>query len=161
MEELTSVEIIAIAIRSEEDAADFYGRVSKMVKNDLVKSKYESLAREEVGHRHMLISLYKKMTGGVNPPKFTQSPTTAEGGIPIAMDNLEDMLKFAIARENEAEKVYGGAAKKCRERETQRIFQYLSGIERGHANALELELEAYCRDKNWYADNPDIQLVGP
>ena len=159
MKDLTSVEIIGLAIKSEDDAAEFYGAVAKTVKNDLVREKYESLAREEIGHKHVLTELYKKMTGEMTVPKIKGNYATAEYGHPISMDNMEELLQFAIARENEAEAYYMNAAKQAIDNNGKRILEYLASIERGHANMLEIELENYLKDKNWYSDNPDIQLV--
>lgn len=162
-EELTILEIVGLAIRSEEEAAEFYGSISKIIKNELVRAKYEALAREEVGHRHMLVELYKKMTGESGaPPKIPGKPSTAEGGkLPISAESLEDLLKLAISREHEASEFYRNASLRVTGNVSKRIFEYLSGIERGHEAMLKSELEAYLLDRDWYADKPDIQLVGP
>lgn len=159
---LTSVEAVGLAIRSEEDAAEFYNKVAKLVKNDLVRAKYESLAKEEVGHRLILVNLYKRMTGeNTAPPPIPGRPSTAEGGFPMALEAMEDILNFAIAREQEAQVFYKKAATATADISGKRTFEYLADIERGHELSLKAELDAYKRDKNWYADNPDIQLVGP
>lgn len=162
-ENLTFVEIIGLAIRSEEDAADFYGRVSKLIKNDLVRAKYESLAKEEVAHRHMLLELFRKMTGDRNAiPKIPGQPKTAEGGHPdFVTDSIEELLKFAIKKENWACEFYKSAAKQAVEANSKQILNYLSDIEHGHEMLLKTELDNYLRNANWYAEKPDIQLVGP
>lgn len=159
--DLTSLETLGLAIRSEEDAAEFYSAVAKLVKNKLVRDKYETLAREEIGHRQILVNLYKKFSGDPQPPKIKGSPKTAETGFPImALDSIEDMLNFAIIRENEANKFYRNAAKKTTDITAKRILEYLADIEHGHEIMLKAEFEAYKRDKGWYIDE-DIQLVGP
>lgn len=162
-EEPTLVEIIGLAIRSEEDAADFYGRMSKLIKNELVRKKYESLAKEEVGHRHMLVELYKKMTGEtLPPPGIPGKPQTAEAGEPsMTVNSIEELLNFAISRERKAFEFYQTAARRVANDNARRVFEHLSGIERGHETLLKSELESYLKNKNWYADKPDIQLVGP
>lgn len=160
--DLTSVEVIGLAVKSEEDAAEFYEKVAKIVKNDLVRAKYESLAKEELGHRQILVNLYKRLTGEDKaPPKVSGNAKTAEAGFPIALNVMEDVLKFAIAREQEARSFYEKAAAKTNDLTGKRTFEYLADIERGHEISLKTELDAYRRDKNWYAENPDIQLVGP
>jgi rubrerythrin len=159
MKNLTSVEIIGLAIKGEDDAAEFYGSIARVVKNELVREKYESLAREEIGHKHILTELYKKMTGEVSVPKITGDFKTAEYGHPVSVNELEELLQFAIARENEAEAYYMDAAKQAGDNNGKRILEYLASIEHGHATMLEIELENYRKDRNWYADNPDIQLV--
>ena len=157
---LTPVEIIGLAIRSEEEASAFYGHISKLVKNELVRSKYESLAREEGRHREMLVALYRKMTGEKGaPPKIPGDPATAEGGFPVENASIEDLLNFAIAREQEARRFYTKAAERTNDHTSKRMLEYLADIERGHETMLKSELDAYLRDKNWYAEHPDIQLV--
>ena len=68
-------------------------------------------------------------------------------------------MKLAIAREHEASNFYKAAAKSATDISGKRTLEYLAGIEHGHEVMLKMELEAYLRDKNWYSDNPDIQLV--
>lgn len=161
--ELTLVEVIGLAIRSEEDAAHFYGEVVKVIKNESVRVKYESLAREEIGHRHMLVELYKKMTGSPSaPPRIPGSPKTAEGGMPpFAVEALEDLLRLAIRREQEAGEFYRRAAVQSPEDNARRTFDHLAEIEHGHEILLKSELDSYLKDRDWYAEKPDIQLVGP
>ncbi|MFA4875435.1 MAG: ferritin family protein [bacterium] len=160
--ELTVVEIIGLGIRSEEDASKFYGSLSKKIQNELVRAKYEGLAREEEQHRRMLVGLYQKMTGEKNPPVIPGNPATAEGGgAPLISESIEELLQYAIEREREACEFYRRLAPKMSEPTSRRTIEYLADIERGHEGLIRSELEAYQRDKNWYADKPDIQLVGP
>jgi rubrerythrin len=158
--ELTTVEILGFAIRSEEEATKFYGALAKRIKNDLARARYESLAREETSHRQLLLNLYKKVTGGKNPPVIPGEPKTPEGGgVQIETEDVERLLQVAIDREQRAGAFYREMASKMRDANGRRLLQYLADIERGHEVMLASELEAYRRDKNWYADNPDIQLV--
>lgn len=161
-EDLTLLEIIGLAIRSEEDAAEFYGGIAKIIKNELVRAKYEGLAREEVGHRHMLVELYKKMSGEETPPRVPGHTATAEGGQPpFVTDSIEGLLHHAIRREVAANDFYRKAAVRAVDQGGQRTLEYLADIERGHELLLRAELGAYLRDRDWYAEKPDVQLVGP
>jgi rubrerythrin len=160
-EDMTVIEILGMAVRSEEDAAACYGTLAKKVQNPLVREKYESLAREEINHRRMLVSMYCTLTGENQPPRIPGNPETAEGGLPLGMDSIEDALQFSIERENIAEKTYRDAAQLATERATKHMFDYLADIERGHALLLQAELDAFHRDEEWYANHPEIQLVGP
>lgn len=159
--DLTTVEVLGLAIRSEEEAAEFYSSVAKMIKNELVRSKYEALAQEENRHREMLLGLYRRATGEKEAPVIPGSPRTAEGGFPIPKISVENLLRLAIAREQEAQAFYRRAAERTSDHTAQRMLQYLADIEHGHELMLNAELEAYLRDRDWYADNPDVQLVGP
>ena len=162
---LTAIEVIGTAIRSEEEAAKFYGRIAKMVGNEFVRIKYEALAKEEIGHRNLLIDLYNRLTDKMdNPPRVPGAPQTAEGG-PLpeqTTDNIEQMLKEAIAREKKASDFYRQAAESALDPSGKRILQYLSSVEHGHELMLSAELDAYQRDSEWYSKQPpDMIFVGP
>ena len=60
---LTPLEVIGLAIRSEEDAAEFYMYISRRIDNELVRTKYQQLAKEEAMHRKMLVEQYKRLSG--------------------------------------------------------------------------------------------------
>lgn len=163
---LTSLEVVGMAIRSEEDAAKFYGHISRMIENDLVRVKYEQLAKEEAGHRKMLVALYKEMTGTAeHPGRIPGEPETAEGGaIPEDIaDSIEDLLRLAVQREQDAHRFYREAAEKAKDLSGRRILEYLAGVERGHQAMLEKELESYLRDKEWYVgqQHPAMIHLGP
>lgn len=161
-EDLTLIEILGLAIKSEEEAALFYTNVAKMIKNDLVRGKYESLAREEVGHKHMLIGLYRKMTGEKEPPCIPTGVDVAEKySVQFNVDSIEEVLMYAIGREKHANEFYRKAAAKAIDVNSKRTLEYLADIERGHEVLLKSELDAYLRDRDWYAEKPDVQLVGP
>lgn len=162
-EGLTVLEVIGLAIRSEEEAADFYGHMAGRIKNELVRTKYESLAKEEIDHRHMLVELYKKMTGENSaPPKIPGKPKAAEGKKEgVASESFEKLLKIAIKREQEANDFYRKAAAHAIDTNAKRTFEYLADIEQGHELLLKREYDSYLRDRNWYAEKPDVQLVGP
>jgi rubrerythrin len=159
---LTSLEVIGMAIRSEEDASKFYGRISKLVGNPAVRKKYETLAREEVGHKQTLIDLYRTLAEGMaDPPPIPGSPETAEGGddAPSADATLEDLLKLAIQRERDAYDYYRAAARQSIEPSGVRVLEELAEIEHGHEVMLEKELAAYRRDREWYVSGNDDDLV--
>ena len=163
---LTSLEVIGMAIRSEEDAAKFYSHLADMIDNEVVSSKYRNLAKEEAGHRKMLVDLYKKMIGDKeNPPKIPGEPETAEGGnIPEEISNsLEELIILALNREQAAKDFYRQAAAAATDLSGKRILEYLVHVETGHEMMLKSELEAYRQDKDWYAGvtTPEMIHVGP
>jgi rubrerythrin len=160
---LTAIEILGLAIRSEEDAANFYGHVAKQIKNDIVKMKFLDLAREESAHRKILVDMFKKLTGsGILPKRIPGSPDTAEKGEgPVEITEIEKLLEMAIAREQKACAFYKDAAGRVCDVGGKKILEYLSSIEYGHEQLLRAELETFRKDKSWYADNPDVLLVGP
>jgi rubrerythrin len=159
--DLTIVEVLGLAIRSEEEAAKFYGGLARRVGNELVRAKFEALAREEGLHRRMLVALHAKTTGeDAPPPRIPGTPATAEGTEDLAAtDSLEELLLLAIRREREAAIFYRRAAERVGDPTGRNTLYYLADIERGHEVVLAAELEAYRRDASWYEGVPDLQLV--
>lgn len=160
-EQLTSVEVIGLAIRSEEEASKFYGGIAKRINNALVKARYEDLAREEVRHRKLLVGLYRQMTGEeFSPDRIPGDPEVAEGGWRAGeTENLERLIDLAIQREQQAAEFYESAAKNTRDASGRQALLYLADMEHGHAVILTAELEAYRRDQSWYSDFPDMPLM--
>ncbi len=164
--DLTSIEAIGLAVRSEEDAAKFYGHIAAMIENDAVRQKYRHLAFEEVKHRKLLVERYKEMTAGMErPPKIPGNPETAEGGaIPEDIaDSMEDLLKLAIKREQEAAAFYRQASQNARDLSGKRLFDQLVEVELGHEVVLNKELEAFRKDRDGYMGikSQEMQHVGP
>lgn len=164
--DLTSIEVLGMALRSEEDASKFYGRIAKMIRNDLVRAKYESLAKEEVNHGIMILNLYKQMMGSDDKlPRVPGEPQTAERGTAEgnASDSLEDLLKLAIGREKKAKEFYLEASEKAIDPSGRKVLYYLSQVEEGHEEMLKKELEAYLKNKGWYLgeDDEDMIHLGP
>lgn len=164
--QLTSLEVIGLAVRSEEDAAKFYTHIAQMIENDLVRAKYQHLAKEEVMHRKLLVQHYKEMSGeAAKPPPIPGTPQTAEGGaIPDEIaDSLGDLLKLAIEREYAARDFYRRAAAASVDLSGKRLLEYLAHVEQGHATMLENEHAAYLEDKKWYTGeaSPGMVHLGP
>jgi len=158
--EMTTLEIIGLAVKGEQDASDFYKKVADVIKNDIVKAKYEDLSKEELRHKAMLKKLYLKLTGENLPREIKGEKLTAEGGFPVVVSDLEEALLLAISREQEANRFYSAAAQKTSDQSAVNILQYLAEIEKGHELMLARELDSYLRDRDWYSNNPEIQLVG-
>ncbi len=164
--QLTSLEVIGMAVRSEEDAVQFYTHISQMIENEVVRAKYQHLAKEEAMHRKLLVDLYKKMAAEQKkPPKIPGNPVTAEGGaVPADIeDSLEALLTLAIQREHDACAFYRRAAESSADMSGRRILDYLVHVEAGHAEMLENEKEAYLENRKWYTgeDDPGLIHLGP
>ena len=157
--DLTAIEVVGIAIGKEKLAQELYKRMAGDIRNPLVKEKFLSLSREEHKHEEILTKIYEKMTGDVKlrSASFEIRPSD----LPKPDAALDELFVFAIEREREAQKMYTEAAQISTDESGRRTFQYLANFERGHEILLLAEFEDYKRDKNWYADMPDIQLVGP
>jgi rubrerythrin len=141
---LSMAEIIALAIRGEEDAITYYKKVSNAMARPDLREKCLTLAKEEERHRDMLLQLYRRMTGGEEElPDIPAETGTAEGGLPVALNDIESVLEYAVAREEEAEDFYRKAAERTEDEEAKKLFNQLADIENGHAQMFRAEKEAY------------------
>jgi rubrerythrin len=69
-EDLSDPEILALAIRSEEDATQTYTDFAEQLREDYPDSArmFTEMAQDEIGHRHRLIALFEKKFGDKLPP---------------------------------------------------------------------------------------------
>ena len=58
---LTTLEAVALAVRSEIESTDLYEKLAQRVKNPEVKEILEDLAADEEKHRQGLMNLYQRM----------------------------------------------------------------------------------------------------
>jgi rubrerythrin len=159
---LTAVEVIGLAIRSEEEAAKFYGHLSRRIKNDVVRQRYRHLAQEEMNHKEKLAALYRKMVGSDDiPPRVPGDPDTAEGGTgpEVGLESMEELLRIAVQREQEAQDFYREAASNAKDPSGERILLYLADVEHSHEMILKAELEAYLRDAQWYMGEEGQEMI--
>ena len=92
------------------------------------------------------------------------SNTAERGAIPEGIaDSIEDLLRLAIHREQEAKDFYRKAAAETTDPSGERILQYLADVEQGHELMLKNEMEAYLRDAEWYTrqETPEMVHAGP
>jgi rubrerythrin len=158
--ELTSIEVLGLAISQEVEANKRYQLMASQVSNPLVKEKFKSLAREERAHREMLYTLLQRYTGEAKPPLPKKAPRANKGfepNVPVA-----EALKLAIQKEREATNFYKNAAKNSSDPTGKRLLLYLALFEEGHERSLQIELDAVAKYPQWFEnDGADIQLVGP
>jgi len=148
-------------VKAEEDAENFYLKLAALIKNALVKVKFESFAKEERRHRDMLIGYYNDLTGEKNgPPALPKTVKAAESDdVEFVPESIDKLFLIAIDREAEAAAFYRNAADKASDPTGKRMLAYLADFEDTHEEILKRELEIYKRDKYWYAEFPEIQLV--
>jgi rubrerythrin len=159
-EELTSIEVLGLAVRQEVEAFKRYKLFADRVKNPLVKEKFLSLAREEKAHREMLYKILQKFTGEAKPPlpkNFPRLNKEAEINLP-----LHEILLLAIEKEREAQAFYRNAAKRAADPSGKRLLLYLAQFEEGHERTLKVEYDSISKFPQWFeTEGADIQLVGP
>jgi rubrerythrin len=138
LKELNLKEIIGYAIGSEDAASNFYWMIVKVFEpNDLVRHKFESIARDEELHMKALLDLHEDAFGDRN--------YTVPDGLPpfesvVEVERVESLIEaLNIAMENEmsANKVYIFLAREHKDH--RKLFKYLAQTEMGHYNVLKQE----------------------
>ncbi len=158
--DLSSIEVIGLAIAQEVEAYKRYQLMALQVKNPLVREKFSSLAREEKAHREMLYNLLKRYTGEEKPPLPKKAPRK-NGSFDLKVPMAEIILE-AIEKERQAVKFYKDAANKSDDPTGKRILLYLALFEEGHERSLQIEYDSVAKYPQWFdIDGADIQLVGP
>jgi len=158
--DLSSIEVIGLAIAQEVAAHKQYKLMALQVKNPLVREKFMSLAREEKAHREMLYNLLKRYTGEDKPPlpkKALRVNKSFDMKVPMS-----EIILSAIEKERQAVKFYKDAANRSEDPTGKRILLYLALFEEGHERSLQIEYDAVAKYPQWFEiDGADIQLVGP
>jgi len=163
---LRPYEVLAVAVRAEIEAADFYGRLLGQVKNILLQQKLSFLVTEEKKHRQILERLHGQRFPGVEikiPDKPERPKTTA------AWDenaSILDLFKLALEAERLAEQYYKDARGVMADAGSKKMLEYLSRVERSHYFLIKSEIDLLGRFPDYY-DAEDFHLgedlfhVGP
>ena len=141
-EEITSLEALGIAIRSEIDAQEVYKDLAEFCENDLLRDKFMNLYHEEKKHQTLLEKMYKDMFPEVDLA-LPQSRLPKE-----AMDSkarkklgIKDVLLLAIDEERNSREFYLDCAATVTDLSGKRMFRFLADMEFSHQALLTTELE--------------------
>jgi len=139
--ELTSLEVLGVAIKSEIEAAHLYERMERRVKNVGLKERLSFLKSEEEKHRKIFEDLFEKKYPGVELklPATSMVPT-----MDVALTkelSVKELLEVAMKAEQISEKFYADLAKKSKDVSGASMLTYLSSVEHGHYNLLKNEYE--------------------
>ena len=163
---LRPFEVLAVAIRSEMEAADFYSRMLARVKNVLLQQKLKFLVLEEKKHRKILERLHSQRFPDValRIPEKTVRPRPK-----TKLDeksSILDLFQAALEAEKSAETFYKEAQKVIRDAGSKKMLEYLSRVERSHYFLIKSEIDLLGRFPDYY-DVEDFHLgqdlfhVGP
>ncbi len=154
---LRPYEVLAAAIRSEIEAANFYSKILDRVKNILLQQKLKFLVLEEKKHRKILERLY----GERFPDRELRVPEKlVRPRLPVTLDeksSILDLFKVALAAEKFAEEFYADARKKVEDAASKKILEYLSRVERSHYFLIKAEIDLLSRFPDYY-DVEDFHL---
>lgn len=159
---LTALEAVALAVRSEIESTRVYVRLARRVKNPAVREMLEHLAEEEAEQERDLHALYRTLRRG-GPPAFPEQDAP-ERRVRLDPDTAEVADVVAAARDGEQgrESFYRNAAARIGDYKTRMFFRMLAERERHHAIALQEQLEELTRDPAWFErEETEAFYLGP
>jgi len=136
-------DLLLVAVKSEIESRDFYLKVSRGVKNALLKDRLEFLSGEEEKHRVFFETLFEKEFPGREIVLPEQSPVPLPQ-LKIEDENvpLSDVLWKAMEAEKTAYDFYNGLADRYEDNsDVKTALSYIASMEMGHYRLLELERE--------------------
>src|SRR5512135_2269981 len=146
-ESLTEREILALAISQEEEDARIYDNFAEGLKENYPEQaeKFAELRREEDGHRHRLLDLYRSRFGEHVPLIRRQDVRGFVRRRPVWLVRplgLKAVQKEAELMELETKRYYEASARRTTDVGIRQLLGDLAEEERHHAQAAERMAEA-------------------
>lgn len=148
--ELRPHEVLAAAVRSEIEAANFYGGLLSRVKNVVLEQKLRFLVLEEKKHRRILERLHAQRYPGIElkiPEHLIRPRPTLRVD---EKSSVLDLFKAALEAEKFAETYYRDAVPLMEDPASRKILEYLSRVERSHAFLIRSEIDLLARFPDYY-----------
>ena len=135
--ELTEQEILALAVANEDEDHRIYRSFAAALRGAFpdTANMYDRMAEEEIGHRDMLLDLYRAKFGDFLPLIRRQDVKGFVARRPIWLDRplgLEAVRKFAGEMEFETARFYRRAAESARDPATRGLLTELAAAEDKH-----------------------------
>lgn len=137
--DLTTLEVLGIAIKSEIEAVKLYTRMKELTKSEDLALKLDFLIAQEQKHKEILTEAYNKKFPDValSLPKKSVVPTITEALEKGA--GLKELFEAGMEAEKMAEIFYSELAEKTRDSNSKSILQHLASMEHSHFSILEAE----------------------
>jgi len=162
MTQTNTLEILKQAIVLEKRGHAFYHKVGQQAEDEAVKSFFDSMAQEELGHIKVLTAQFKTYNenGLFEPDSFVEN-----GGSTLPASILDIGIKekisaagfeaaaisAAIAMEQRSIEVYSQQSERATDPEEKRVYMWLATWERVHLKML-MEIDRALLDQVW-SDN--------
>jgi rubrerythrin len=137
--DLTTLEVLGVAIKSEIEAIKLYKRMKDKTKNSDLTMKLDFLVAQEANHEKILTEAFRKKFPGVelSLPAKTLVPTVEDA---LARDaSLKELFSVAMEAEKKADGFYTELARKTHDQSSRSTLEYLASMERSHLAILEAE----------------------
>ncbi len=143
-------EVLDFAMKSEQDAVDFYSSLAARMQNEEMRDVFLQFAQEEVGHKARLQRIKDEKLFDMEVEKVRDLKISDYVVSTKATDDMEysDALVLAMKREKAAFKLYTKLAERTENQELKKIFQALAIEESKHKLRFELEYDDYVMREN-------------
>jgi rubrerythrin len=148
--DLTSVEALGVAIRSEMDSRDIYRELAERFQHPITRRRFELLAAEEEQHLQHLTERYEEVAGGVPLAiPSSQLPKTMASAEARGQWDMADVLDMAIEEERRSREFYLQAARDTNDLSGRAMFRFLADMEYLHWMTLAQEKDLLVRYPNY------------
>ena len=127
------------AVKNEIEAYEFYRDAAKKAANKSLKSIFEELAREEMGHKDLLetYAFDEQRTIRFNDAKDYKIAESVPLPALSPTMSFADGVALAMKKEEQAMLMYRNFANACSDPAQKEVFLNLSRMEQGHKVKLE------------------------
>ncbi|TVQ88044.1 MAG: rubrerythrin [Bacteroidetes bacterium] len=151
MEKFKNIDdVLDFAMKSEQEAVDFYNQLASTMQNQEMKDTFLQFAKEEVGHKARLQKIKDERLFDLSDEKVQdlQISDYVVNVKPSPDMKYADALVLAMKKEKAAFKLYTNLAQKTENHEIKAVFQNLAVEESKHKLRFELEYDEYVMREN-------------
>lgn len=136
-------EILDYAINAEQQAIDFYKKLSESSTNRTSKAYFLEFAEEEVTHKEKLLKIKKEGTFAKVSEKIPDLKLSDYilKTLPTDITNYADALRLAMHREKAAFKLYSTIGRQVKDEGLKNLFTQLANEEAKHKLNFEMEYD--------------------
>ena len=164
-DDLTTLEVLSIAIKSEIDAVKLYTKMKDMVDAEDLKEKMAFLISQEEKHEQILKEVYEKKFPEVALALPTKSIVPMIDELLGREASLKELFDAGLAAEKMAEEFYTGLAQKSNDLNARQILTYMANMEKSHYAILEAEWNQIemrnSEDARDFLDSDGLLSMGP
>ena len=151
MEEFKTInDILDFAIDSEQEAVEFYSTLASNATNMEMKTVFEQFAKEEMGHKAMLMKIKSEDTFEIRDQQIVDLKI-ADYLVDIEASpdmSYEEALIVAMKKEKSAFRLYTNLAAKAPNDKMKNIFLSLAQEESKHKLRFEIEYDDFVLREN-------------
>lgn len=143
-------EVLDFAMKSEQEAVDFYNHLATTMKNQEMRETFLQFAKEEVGHKARLQKIKDERLFDLSDEKVQdlQISDYVVSAKPSPEMKYADALVLAMKKEKAAFKLYTNLASRTENPEIKAVFQNLAVEESKHKLRFELEYDEHVMREN-------------